>query len=117
MKIIQGYDDFVYKIKHDIADGKPSAFTVDREGVVYYENRLVVTRYKGRHENLDMTPHVMKAAHDSPLSIHPGSTKMYQDLRQQFWWPNMKQDIARYVSECDVCRRVKGEHQKPSGTL
>ena len=45
----------------------------------------------------------MKEAHDTPLSIHPGSTKIYQYIRQRYWWSNMKQDIARYVEECDVC--------------
>jgi hypothetical protein len=64
-----------------------------------------------------MTDKVMKEAHDTPLSIHPGSTKMYRDLRQRYWLSKMKQDIARYVAECDVCRRVKAEHQKPAGIL
>jgi transposase InsO family protein len=59
----------------------------------------------------------MKEAHDTPLSIHPGSTKMYQDIRQRYWWPDMKHDIAQYVAECDVCRRIKAEHQRPAGTL
>ena len=58
------------------------------------------------------TEDVMKKAHDTPLSIHPGSTKMYQDICQRFWWPNMKRDIAQYVVECDVCCRIKAEHQK-----
>ena len=42
---------------------------------------------------------------------------MYRDLRQRFWWSGMKQDIARFVAECDVCRRVKAEHQRPAGLL
>jgi hypothetical protein len=49
--------------------------------------------------------------------IHPGSTKMYQDLRQHFWWTRMKREIAKYVSECDTCQRVKASHLKASGTL
>ena len=60
---------------------------------------------------------VLKEAHESPLSIHPGSTKMYQDLRQRFWWTRMKREIAQYIANCDVCRRVKAEHQRPAGTL
>ena len=52
-----------------------------------------------------------------PLSIHPGSTKMYRDLRQRFWWTRMKRYIARYVAECDVCRCIKAEHQRSAGTL
>src|SRR3954463_4133125 len=117
VKLMQGYDNFVYWIKRDIANGRPSPFTIDTQGAVFFKNRLVVPRYKGKHENLDVTSEVMKEAHDTPLSIHPGSTKMYQDIRQRYWWSNMKQDIARYVDECDVCRRVKAEHQRPAGTL
>nr|GEY56281.1 putative reverse transcriptase domain-containing protein [Tanacetum cinerariifolium] len=50
-------------------------------------------------------------------SVHPGSDKMYQDLKQLYWWPNMKADTATYVSKCLTCLRVKAEHQKPSGLL
>ena len=42
---------------------------------------------------------------------------MYQDLKQNFWWPNMKKEIAEWVSRCDTCQRVKAEHQRPSGLL
>ncbi|GJT82268.1 putative reverse transcriptase domain-containing protein [Tanacetum coccineum] len=58
--------------------------------------------------------------HESPkskYSIHPGSDKMYQDLKPLYWWPNMKADIATYVSKCLTCAKVKAEHQKPSGLL
>ena len=59
----------------------------------------------------------MKEAHDAKLSFHPSSTKMYQDLKQIFWWTRMKRDVARFVSHCDVCRRVKAEHLRPAGLL
>ncbi|GKF25031.1 putative reverse transcriptase domain-containing protein [Tanacetum coccineum] len=42
---------------------------------------------------------------------------MYQDVKKLYWWPNMKADIATYVSKCLTCARVKAEHQKPSGLL
>nr|GFC47707.1 reverse transcriptase domain-containing protein [Tanacetum cinerariifolium] len=48
-------------------------------------------------------------------SIHPGSEKMYQDVKKLYWWPNIKADIATYVSKCLTCARVKAEHQRPSG--
>ncbi|GKA98097.1 putative reverse transcriptase domain-containing protein [Tanacetum coccineum] len=51
------------------------------------------------------------------LSIHPGSDKMYQDMKKLYWWPNMKADIATYVSKCLTCAKVKAEHQRPSGLL
>ena len=57
---------------------------------------------------------ILQEAHDSPYSIHPGNTKMYLDLKDIFWWTCMKKDIAEYVAVCDVCQRVKAEHQKPA---
>ncbi|GJU18440.1 putative reverse transcriptase domain-containing protein [Tanacetum coccineum] len=49
--------------------------------------------------------------------IHPGSKKMYQDVKKLYWWPNMKAHIAAYVSKCLTCASVKAEHQRPSGLL
>ncbi|GJZ58827.1 putative reverse transcriptase domain-containing protein, partial [Tanacetum coccineum] len=60
---------------------------------------------------------IMHESHKSKYSIHPGSDKMYQDLKQLYWWPNMKADIATYVSKFLTCSKVKAEHQKPSGLL
>jgi hypothetical protein len=60
---------------------------------------------------------ILDEAHLSKFSIHPGSTKMYQDLRQNFWWTRMKREIAKYVSECDTCQKVKASHLRASGTL
>ncbi|GJW91276.1 putative reverse transcriptase domain-containing protein [Tanacetum coccineum] len=60
---------------------------------------------------------IMHESHKSKYSLHPGSDKMYQDMKQLYWWPNMKANIATYVSKCLTCLRVKVEHQKPSGLL
>ncbi|GJW71084.1 putative reverse transcriptase domain-containing protein [Tanacetum coccineum] len=65
----------------------------------------------------DLRALVMHESHKSKYSIHPGSDKMYQDLKQLYWWPNMKANIATYVSKCLTCAKVKAEHQKPSGLL
>ncbi|GKE30311.1 putative reverse transcriptase domain-containing protein [Tanacetum coccineum] len=59
----------------------------------------------------------MHESHKSKYSIHPGSEKMYQDMKKLYWWLNMKADIATYVSKCLTCARVKAEHQRPSGLL
>ena len=112
IKTIQKYDTQCQNIKRYLTTGKPSAYLyLTKKALCSSEDRLVVPKFK------DMNEDVLKEAHDTPLSIHPGSTKMYQDIRQRFWWSNMKQDIAQYVAECDVCRRVKAEHQRPAGTL
>ncbi|GKC23265.1 putative reverse transcriptase domain-containing protein [Tanacetum coccineum] len=60
---------------------------------------------------------IMHESHKSKYSIHPGSDKMYQDLKKLYWWPNMKAEIATYVSKCMTCAKVKAEYQKPSGLL
>ncbi|GKE37166.1 putative reverse transcriptase domain-containing protein [Tanacetum coccineum] len=60
---------------------------------------------------------IMHESHKSKYSIHPGSNKMYEDMKKLYWWPNMKADIATYVSKCLTCAKVKAEHQRPSGLL
>ncbi|GJY33531.1 putative reverse transcriptase domain-containing protein [Tanacetum coccineum] len=65
----------------------------------------------------DLRSVIMHESHKSKYSIHPGSEKMYQDVKKLYWWPNMKADIAAYVSKCLTCARVKAEHQRPSGLL
>ncbi|GKA06609.1 putative reverse transcriptase domain-containing protein [Tanacetum coccineum] len=67
------------------------------------------------YENLRTV--IMHESHKSKYSIHPGSDKMYQDMKKLYWWPNMKADIATYVSKCLTCAKVKAEHQRPSGLL
>nr|GEZ58698.1 retrotransposon protein, putative, Ty3-gypsy subclass [Tanacetum cinerariifolium] len=65
----------------------------------------------------DLRTLIMYESHKSKYSIHLGSDKMYQDMKKLYWWPNMKADIATYVSKCLTCAKVKAEHQKPSGLL
>ncbi|GJR70684.1 putative reverse transcriptase domain-containing protein [Tanacetum coccineum] len=62
----------------------------------------------------DLRALIMHESHKSKYSIHPGSDKMYQDLKKLYWWPNMKAEIATYVSKCLTCAKVKIEYQKPS---
>ncbi|GJR09113.1 putative reverse transcriptase domain-containing protein [Tanacetum coccineum] len=65
----------------------------------------------------DLRSVIMHESHKSKYYIHPGSEKMYQDMKKLYWWLNMKADIATYVSKCLTCARVKAEHQRPSGLL
>nr|GFC54922.1 putative reverse transcriptase domain-containing protein [Tanacetum cinerariifolium] len=76
-----------------------------------YDTRLVVPNDASLRETL------LTEAHSSPFSIHPGSTKMYHDLKQHFWWSGMKRDVATFVSRCLICQQVKIEHQWASGLL
>ncbi|GJS22503.1 putative reverse transcriptase domain-containing protein [Tanacetum coccineum] len=65
----------------------------------------------------DLRSVIMHESHKLKYSIHPSSKKMYQDVKKLYWWPNMKADIATYVSKCLTCARVKAERQRPSGLL
>ncbi|KAI3808232.1 hypothetical protein L1987_24181 [Smallanthus sonchifolius] len=80
-------------------------------GLLYYLNRIWVPDHD------DLRAFLMNEAHKTRYSIHPGTDKMYQDLRQQYWWTGMKKDIALYVAKCLTCSKVKAEHQRPSGLL
>ncbi|KAK8999896.1 hypothetical protein V6N11_082034 [Hibiscus sabdariffa] len=60
---------------------------------------------------------MLDEAHQSSFSIHPGSVKMYKDLKPLYWWPGMKSAIADYVSRCLTCQKVKVEHRDPTGLL
>ncbi|GKF17628.1 putative reverse transcriptase domain-containing protein [Tanacetum coccineum] len=72
------------------------------------------TRCFGNYVQCGLRDLVMHESHKSKYSIHPGLDKMYQDLKLLYWWPNMKANIATYVSKCLTCAKVKAEHQKPS---
>nr|GEV73131.1 putative reverse transcriptase domain-containing protein [Tanacetum cinerariifolium] len=61
----------------------------------------------------DLTTVIMHESHKSKYSIHPGSEKMYQDMKKLYWWPNIKADISTYVSKYFTCAKVKVEHQRP----
>ncbi|GKD47768.1 putative reverse transcriptase domain-containing protein, partial [Tanacetum coccineum] len=65
----------------------------------------------------DLRSMIMHESYKSKYSIHPGSDKVYQDIKKLYWWPNMKADITTYVSKCLTCAKVKAEHQRPSGLL
>ncbi|GAU43989.1 hypothetical protein TSUD_91680 [Trifolium subterraneum] len=90
--------------------GKPE-FTVADDGVIQFGSRICVPN------DADLKRSILEEAHKSGFSIHPGSTKMYHDLKKNYWWPNMKTEIAEFVSRCIVCQQVKIEHQKPAGPL
>ncbi|GKD53378.1 putative reverse transcriptase domain-containing protein [Tanacetum coccineum] len=81
------------------------------DGTRFFRNRVWLPRFSGLRDL------VMHEPHKSKYSIHPGSDKMYQDLKLFYWWPNMKADITTYVSKCLTYAKVKAGHQKPSGLL
>jgi hypothetical protein len=98
-------------IHEKIEAGKAKCFRKDDQGIVWFNNRIVVPK------NEELRQQILDEAHLSRYPIHPGSTKMYQDLKQHYWWTKMKIEIARYVAGCDTCKRVKAIHMKTVGPL
>nr|GFB04890.1 retrotransposon protein, putative, Ty3-gypsy subclass [Tanacetum cinerariifolium] len=90
---------------------KQVEFHLDDDNVIWQGTRLVVPNDATLREAL------LTEAHSSSFSIHPGSTNMYHDLKQHFWWSGMKEDVAMFVSKCLICQQVKIEHQRASGLL
>ncbi|XP_072065771.1 uncharacterized protein [Arachis hypogaea] len=94
-----------------VGDKRREEFTKDDEGLWRYKGRICIPDVGSLRRDL------LLEAHNSGFSIHPGSTKMYYDLKKMFWWPGMKGDVATVVSKCLTCQKVKIEHQKPLGML
>jgi hypothetical protein len=90
---------------------KYKCFRQDNKGVLWFEDRLVVPK------NPEHRKKILDEAHLSKFSMHPGSNKMYHDLRSLYWWTRMKREMAKYVSECDTCQRIKDSHLKVAGAL
>nr|GFC24066.1 DNA/RNA polymerase superfamily protein [Tanacetum cinerariifolium] len=111
IKEAQKEDGELWSVVQNIKKGKQEEFQVDEHGVIWYGNRLSVP------DVFSLREAILSKAHSSPFSIHPGSTKMYRDLKQNFWWNGMKQDVARFVAKCLTCQQVKIEHQRASGLL
>jgi hypothetical protein len=104
-------DEGMKHIREKIMAGTTKCFKEDNQGVIWFNNRIVVPK------NEELRQQILDEAHLSHYSIHPGSTKMYHDLKQHYWWTKMKIEIARYVAKCDICRHVKAIHMKIAGPL
>jgi hypothetical protein len=104
IKKAQGPDKGIQEIKELMHQGKAKCFRVDDQGTLWFEKRICVP------DQDNLRQQILREAHESAYSIHPGGTKMYQDLRETFWCPGMRRDIAYYVACCDVCNKVKAEH-------
>jgi hypothetical protein len=90
---------------------KYKCFRQDSKGILWFEDRPVVPK------NGDLKKKILDEAHLSKFSMHPGSTKMYHELKPLNWWTRMKREIAKYVSKCDTCQRIKASHLKSVGAM
>ena len=109
-KIRRSQEMMIEKNKEELT-GEEISCQKDDKGVRRFTSRIWIPNIP------ELKEEIMHEAHNSRYSIHPGSTKMYQDIKGNFWWPNMKREIADWVSRCLTCQKIKAEHQRPSGLL
>ncbi|KAK8916356.1 hypothetical protein KSP39_PZI022892 [Platanthera zijinensis] len=103
-------DPMFLKILEKVKNGQSIAFT-EHDGLLFLNGRLCIPHVDA------LRSEILYEVHNTTYSIHPGRTKMYQDLKQDFWWPGMKTDVVQYIAKCRTCQLVKAEHQKPGGYL
>ncbi|XP_058111907.1 uncharacterized protein LOC131255231 [Magnolia sinica] len=107
----QQFDQWALFCKDEIIGKSQPGWQIGLDDGLRFQGRLYVPDIS------ELKKALMDEAHRTQFTIHPRSTKMYKDMKRQFWWTGMKHEVARHVSECDICKRVKAEHQKPAGEL
>ena len=107
----QKNDEEMQKKVQIVRDGDKTDFSVKEAGSFYFQNRLCVP------DDKELKKKLLFEAHNTVFTMHPGGSKMFQDLKQHYWWKGMKRDVTEYVSKCLTCQQVKTEHQFPTGLL
>ena len=84
---------------------------LDEEGIIRFQHRVYVP------DVAEVRKEVLEETHKSKFSIHLGNNKMYQDLKRNFWWQGMKNDVAEFVAKYLICQQMKAKNQRPSGLM
>ncbi|KAL2246233.1 UNVERIFIED_CONTAM: Transposon Ty3-G Gag-Pol polyprotein [Sesamum indicum] len=111
IKEAQTRDPFLLRMLERIRLGKKTNFSIRVDGVIVTGGRVCVPDTDGLHEA------ILQEDHNAPYAMHPGTAKMYRNLRPYYWWQTMKKDVAEFVAKCMTCQQVKAEHQAPAGKL
>ena len=94
IKRVHANDSSLQRVISSMDEEKKREFTVSPEGALTFQRKICMPDAPEIKEQL------LKEAHQAPYSVHPGSTKMYRDLKTRFWWPGMKNDVVNFVSKC-----------------
>jgi hypothetical protein len=99
------------KIRNKMKSGIEMSFQIQKDGLIVLGRQM----YLPGDQTLKRK--VLQEALKSRLATHLGSTKMYQDLKEFYWWSNIKKEVVKYMAKCEICQQVKMEYQKPAGLL
>ena len=111
IKEAQGMDPQLVERREKVLTGAAKDFSISEMGLLKYKGRICVPI------DPDIRREILDESHTTPYSLHPGSTKMYHDLKVLYWWSGMKRDVVDYVARCLTCQQIKAEHQRPAGLL
>ncbi|KAL0456204.1 UNVERIFIED_CONTAM: Transposon Tf2-12 polyprotein [Sesamum latifolium] len=109
IKEAQTRDPFLLRMLERMKQGKKLNFSIRADGVIVNGERVCVPDVDGLREE------ILREAHNASYAIHPGTVKMYRNLRPYYWWQTMKKDVAEFVAKCMTCQQVKAEHQARAG--
>ena len=104
-------DPLLIKFKKDVLERKNAEFSLSPDGILHFKGRLCIP------DDSQLKEQILSEAHSMPYSVYPGVTKMYKDLKEQFWWSGMKKEVAEFIAKCLNCQKIKAEHQQPGGEL
>ncbi|OMP06578.1 reverse transcriptase [Corchorus capsularis] len=107
----QQNDDKLMEEFRKLWSGEATEYRIRNDGILLFKERICIPK------DDVIRKAILEEAHSSAFAMHPGSTKMYQTIKESYWWPGMKREIAEFVARCLICQQVKAEHQKPTGTL
>ncbi|CAA0841268.1 Unknown protein, partial [Striga hermonthica] len=105
------HDQFIHAIEAKLHVGGVEGFSRGVDGALEFRGRIVVPKVEASRKE------ILTEAHTVPYLAHPGSTKMYHDLKRSSWWRGLKKDVADFVRRCLTCQQVKAEHKSPIGLL
>ncbi|KAL5565427.1 hypothetical protein UlMin_028591 [Ulmus minor] len=111
IKGAQELDSELLRLRKDAKEGRNPEFSISSNGILHHKGRLCVPNEE------EMKNQILTEAHETPYSVHPGTKKMYKDLKEHFWWPGMKKDVTKFVERCLTCQKIKAEHQRPAGEI
>ena len=105
----QGQDTEVMSIKDQVRSGMgDEGWAIHTDGSLLYKGRVVVPQL------IELREEILREFHCSRFTVHPGGTKMYRDLRCQYYWSGMKRHVRDFVRRCLTCQQVKAEHHRPT---
>jgi len=104
-------DASLNRVREQLGSEEARDFALGNDGILRFHGRVCIP------DDAEVKRLILEEGHKSRLSLHPGLIKMYQDLKETFWWQGMKKDVAQFVSVCLTCQKAKVEHQRPGGIL